>query len=158
MKKALSVSILLLLAVFLVACVIPEPLPLRPIATAPPSETERPPEATPDPEAGRIQPLPCGYDPVFGRMAPYEGSCVILDTLLLSVAESYTVEQAAAVINARPGWTVIEHWKAIHMVQGEYTPDNLTLAQLAAEKAALEALPQIAHAEFNMLVTVDTDD
>ena len=100
-------------------------------------------------------PPPCGDDPEWGRTAPYEGSCVILDTLLLSVADAYTVAQAADAIQARPRWTVIDQWHALAMVQAEYTPDHLTLVQLTAEKAAL---PQITQAEFNVLVTADTDE
>ena len=85
----------------------------------------------------------------FGRVAWTDGKCVILDRILVGVADDYTLNQAATQLGNRSGWTVTHKISLGKILIGEYSPDNLTLTQLTAEITAITGLAWARYAEFD---------
>ena len=85
----------------------------------------------------------------YGRLASNDtGECVILDTVIVSVAEGY-VEQAAAGLESRAGWSIRDTWFEGKMLLGLYSPDNLSSDQLLAEIDAISNEPWASHAGYD---------
>ena len=91
-------------------------------------------------------------DPTHGRIVLDGDACVILDSIIVTVASGYTLQQAAAALNRRAGWTVrpIQPWHS-RFITATYTPDKLTLAELKAEQTAIQAEPWAEHVEIDAL-------
>ena len=91
----------------------------------------------------------------YGRVASNEtGECIILDSIIVTVADGYTVDQASASLNVRPGWSTKKKWNAISMLYGEYSPDNLSLDQLMAEVDAIGSEPWASHVGYDVFAGV----
>ena len=82
-----------------------------------------------------------------------DGKCVILDRIMVGVADGYTLDQAATQLGNRSGWTVTHKFSLGRIIAGEYSPDNLTLAQLTAEITAITGLAWARYAEFDALAS-----
>ena len=83
----------------------------------------------------------------YGRLAIDRNACVILDSIIVSVAPGYTVDEAAAQLNARPGWQVISRMHYLGMLGARHVPDNLTLSQLKAQANQIATQPWARRAE-----------
>ena len=77
----------------------------------------------------------------FGRVARDGDACVILDSIIVRVATGYSVDQAAEAVEQIAGWTVTARLYQLGLLTATYAPDTLTLAQLDAQRAAIQALP-----------------
>ena len=88
-------------------------------------------------------PAPCHNDLGYGRVVldRNNNACVILDHVIVAVADGYTVDQAATNLGNLSGWRVIGKARTLGFVFGEYSPDNLTLGQLDAKISSIGRKP-----------------
>ena len=91
--------------------------------------------------------LGCDATLGFGRLALVGTACVILDTAVVVVADGYDVATAARELERLAGWSVRSQLPGLGMIIAEYSPDNLTLAQLDAKRNQIAAYPWAARAE-----------
>ena len=89
-----------------------------------------------------------------GRVAVNdEGICVILDTVLVQVADGFTVDEAAdALLADFPAWTITSRLPGLGVVHATHVPDNLTLAQLEDQIGQIESKAWAQEAGFDILV------
>ena len=89
-----------------------------------------------------------------GRVAVNdEGICVILDTVLVQVADGFTVDEAAdALLADFPAWTITSRLPGLGVVHATHVPDNLTLAQLEDQIGQIESKAWAQEAGFDTLV------
>ena len=88
-------------------------------------------------------PAPCHNDLGYGRVVldRNNNACVILDHVIVAVADGYTVDQAATNLGNLSGWRVIGKARTLGFVFGEYSPDNLTLEQLDTKISSIGRKP-----------------
>ena len=108
------------------------------------------------PVAAQGDAAPCDETRGFGRVARDGDTCVILDTLLIAVAHGSTVDQAAAAVEQRAGWTVARRLDGLKQLIAEHVPDTLTLAELKAEQRAIEGLPEVEYVDLDTMASAAT--
>ena len=108
------------------------------------------------PVAAQGDAAPCDETRGFGRVARDGDACVILDTLLIAVAQGSTVDQAAAAVEQRAGWTVARRLDGLKQLIAEHVPDTLTLAELKAEQRAIEGLPEVKYVDLDTMASAAT--
>ncbi len=78
----------------------------------------------------------------FGRVARDGNNdrdpCVLLDSVIVIVADGYTVDYAAAELEKLQGWTVTNRLYQVGMITAKYSPDNLTLGELKTKIGQIE--------------------
>lgn len=87
-----------------------------------------------------------------GRVVRAGDACVILDSIIVQVANGYTVDQAAEALEQLEGWTVTSRLYQLRMISATYAPDTLTLAQLDAKRAAIQALAWAEYVDRDTVV------
>ena len=95
----------------------------------------------------------CGDSP-WGRAVVDRPNCVLLNSLIVSVADGYTVEYASRELAKLPGWTARTRLSFLRMIGAEYSPDNLSLEQLYAERDTIAEFPWARRVGRNTMASV----
>ena len=95
----------------------------------------------------------CG-DSHWGRAVVDRPNCVLLNSLIVSVADGYTVDYASRELAKLPGWTARTRLSFLRMIGAEHSPDNLSLEQLYAERDMIAAFPWARRVGRNTMASV----
>ena len=95
----------------------------------------------------------CGDSP-WGRAVVDRPNCVLLNSLIVSVADGYTVDYASRELAKLPGWTARTRLSFFRMIGAEHSPDNLSLEQLYAERDTIAEFPWARRVGRNTMASV----
>ena len=95
----------------------------------------------------------CHEDIHRDRVAPDGRSCVILRNIIVGVAEGYNVDEVAERIDEEPGWSSVARLRALRVIIAKYSPDELTLEALDAERKRIARIEGVLSVERDSLVS-----